>query len=85
MAEGWWGGGVIWGLSILCEIKVWVHKVSQEVSTAVGVPAAVGSVEQEATLSKSLCQLPVKPPCLHHRPGGPRLGTEDGRQLAPGG
>lgn len=83
VGEDGWGLGVPWGLSILCEIKVWVHKVNREVSRAVGVPAAVGSVEQEATLSKSLCQLPVKLPCL--TAGLEVLGTEDSQQHAPGG
>lgn len=62
---------------------MWVPKVRREVSTAVGVPAAVGSVEQEATLSKSLCQLPVKVPCL--TTGLEVWGTEDSQQHAPGG
>lgn len=43
---------------------MWVHKVSQEVSRAVGVPAAVGSGEQEAALSKNLCPLPAVLPYL---------------------
>lgn len=72
---------------------MWVPKVRREVSTAVGVPAAVGSVEQEATLSKSLCQLPVKAPCLTTgwRPGGQRtassthLVTEAGMGRCHGG
>lgn len=63
----------------MCEIKVRVPKVSWEVSAAVGVPAAVGSVEQEATLSKSLCQLPVKVPCLTT---GLEVGGDRGQPVA---
>jgi hypothetical protein len=71
----------------VCETKVWVPKVRREVSTAVGVPAAVGSVDQEATLSKSLCQLPVKVPCLTTGLevwGGEGRWTEDSQQHTPG-
>ena len=41
---------------------------SEGQEAAVGAPAAVGAVGQEAELSKSLCQLPVKRR-PHHRPG----------------
>lgn len=54
------------------------HKVNQEVSRAVGVPAAVGSGEQEAALSKSLCPLPATLPCL--TTGLEVQGTEDSQQ-----
>lgn len=63
---------------------MWVPKVRREVSTAVSVPAAVGPVEQEATLSKSLCQLPVKVPCLTTGLEVWGTGMEDSQQHAPG-
>lgn len=52
---------------------------SEGQEAAVGAPAAVGAVGQEAELSKSLCQLPVKRP-PHHSPV-PRAR----RPHAPGG
>lgn len=61
---------------------MWVPKVRREASTAVRVPAAIGPGEQEATLSKSLCQLPVKVPCL--TTGLEVWGTADSQQHTPG-
>jgi hypothetical protein len=60
IAHEWRGWTGAWGLLILSERRQG-HKVSQGVSAAaVGVQAAVGALGQEAMLSKSLCQLPVK-------------------------
>lgn len=51
---------------------------------AVGALAAVGAVGQEAELSKSLCQLPVKPG-PHHRPWAPPGRAGPGHTHPPGG